>query len=169
MFQITSKVLTPLKIYRVKFSVVSGFSNILYGVKCCVNESNVFSVKLSLQLEIALWLAFWYCKIHRFRERQDIKRTIFLSWKIVCESIHLSHKNRLVFSALLRNLTSEFWLRSHISLLVIRLSSSVVCKIVSLFVLFVYFCLTDCLRNYRCLKVYPKLFWRMFLLSFFQL
>ena len=32
-FQITSKVLTPLKIYRLKFSVVSGFSNILYGVK----------------------------------------------------------------------------------------------------------------------------------------
>ena len=32
-FQITSKVLTPLKIYRLKSSVVSGFSNILYGVK----------------------------------------------------------------------------------------------------------------------------------------
>ena len=32
-FQIASKVLTPLKIKRLKFSVVSWFSIILYGVK----------------------------------------------------------------------------------------------------------------------------------------
>ena len=32
-FQITSKVLIPLKINRIKFSVVSGFSNLLYGEK----------------------------------------------------------------------------------------------------------------------------------------
>ena len=32
-FQIASKVLTPLKIKRLKFSVVSWFSIILYGIK----------------------------------------------------------------------------------------------------------------------------------------
>ena len=42
------------------------------------------------------------------REREDIKRTILLSRKILCESLHLSRKNRLVSSALLRNSTSEF-------------------------------------------------------------
>ena len=33
------------------------------------------------------------------RERQDINRTIFLLSKILCESLHLSHKSRLVLSA----------------------------------------------------------------------
>ena len=33
LLQIIPKVLTPLKINRLKFSVVSGFSNLLYGKK----------------------------------------------------------------------------------------------------------------------------------------
>ena len=50
------------------------------------------------------------------------KWTIFLSWKIFCESLHLSREKWLVFSVCLRNSTSE--LCSHISYYVIFIYST---------------------------------------------
>ena len=73
-----------------------------------------------------------------------MKRTISLSWKILCESPHLTRKNTLVFSSLLRTQPGNF---NFLQILVITLSSSIVHKIVRLFISFVYFGLTGCLKK----------------------
>ena len=71
-------------------------------------------------------------------ERQDIKRAIFLLWKNLGESLHVSRKNKIVFSK--QNCFSE---NQPVNfnfpyILIITLSSSIARKIVSFFVIFVY-------------------------------